>query len=206
MNRNYLFLKFSSAFSTIWDSLSWFLQNLSLLAFFLSLRLFPLLYHSKDPLIWQPLKYWCPRSKYSPFILNNVSSQFCLHSWFKPTTHLLTSTSVFPAYTLVLNSCVICLIAVSCLVDKSWLVFFFFVSPWTVAQQVPLSMEFSWQENWSGLPFPSPGDLPNPGIEPLSPALAGRFLTRRNLHNWANWGAPIIAIRRSKNGPIISPH
>ena len=80
-----------------------------------------------------------------------------------------------------------------------------FVSPWTVAQQVPLSMEFSWQENWSGLPFPSPGDLPNTGIEPLSPALAGRFLTRRNLHNWANWEAPIIARRRSKNGPIISP-
>ena len=121
MNRNYLFLKFSSAFSTIWDSLSWFLQTLSLLAFFLSLRLFLLLYHSKDPLIWQPLKYWCPRSKYSPFILNNVSSQFRLHSWFKPTTHLLTSTSVFPAYTLVLNSCVIYLIAVSCLVDKSCL-------------------------------------------------------------------------------------
>ena len=46
-----------------------------------------------------------------------------------------------------------------------------FVSPWTVALQAPLFMEFSSQEYWSGLPFPSPGNLPNPGIEPTSPAL-----------------------------------
>ena len=49
-------------------------------------------------------------------------------------------------------------------------------TPWTVAGQVPLSMGFSRQEFWSGLPFPSLGDLPNPGIEPMSlesPALAG---------------------------------
>ena len=45
-----------------------------------------------------------------------------------------------------------------------------FVTPWTVAHQAPPSMEFSRQEYWSGLPFPSPGDLPNPGIEPSSPA------------------------------------
>ena len=43
--------------------------------------------------------------------------------------------------------------------------------PWTVALQAPLSMEFSRQEYWSGLPFPSPGNLPDPGIEPGSPAL-----------------------------------
>ena len=43
--------------------------------------------------------------------------------------------------------------------------------PWTVAYQAPQSMEFSRQEHWSGLPFPSPGDLPNPVIEPRSPAL-----------------------------------
>ena len=46
-----------------------------------------------------------------------------------------------------------------------------FVSPWTVAHQAPLSMGFSRQEYWSGLPFPSAGDLPNAGIEPGSPAL-----------------------------------
>ena len=46
-----------------------------------------------------------------------------------------------------------------------------FVTPWTVADQAPLSMGFSRQEYWSGLSFPSPGDLPNPGIEPRSPTL-----------------------------------
>ena len=52
-----------------------------------------------------------------------------------------------------------------------------FVTPWTVAYQAPLSMGFSRQEYWSGLPFPSPGDLPNPGIEPRSPALQADALT-----------------------------
>ena len=46
-----------------------------------------------------------------------------------------------------------------------------FATPWTVAHQAPPSMEFSRQEYWSGLPFPSPGDLPNLGIEPWSPTL-----------------------------------
>ena len=45
------------------------------------------------------------------------------------------------------------------------------VTPWTVAYQAPQSMEFSRQEYWGGLPFPSPGYHPNPGIEPMSPAL-----------------------------------
>ena len=45
------------------------------------------------------------------------------------------------------------------------------VTPWTVAHQAPLSIKFSRHEYWSRLPFPSPGDLPNPGIEPGSPAL-----------------------------------
>ena len=52
-----------------------------------------------------------------------------------------------------------------------------FATPWTVACQAPLSMEFSGQEYWSGLPFPPPGDLSHPGIEPLSLALAGRFFS-----------------------------
>ena len=55
-----------------------------------------------------------------------------------------------------------------------------FATPWTIAHQVPLSMEFSRQESWSGLPFPTPGDLPHPGTKPTSPAsavLAGRFFT-----------------------------
>ena len=52
-----------------------------------------------------------------------------------------------------------------------------FATPWTVARQAPLSMGFPRQEYWSGLPFLSPEDLPNPGIEPVSPALAGGFFT-----------------------------
>ena len=46
-------------------------------------------------------------------------------------------------------------------------------TPWTVAHQAPPSMGFSREEYWSGVPFPSPGELPDPGIKPASPALAG---------------------------------
>ena len=55
-----------------------------------------------------------------------------------------------------------------------------FVTPWTVACQAPLSMGFSRQENWRVLPFPPPGDHPDPGVKPMSlacPALAGGFFT-----------------------------
>ena len=58
-----------------------------------------------------------------------------------------------------------------------------FVTPWTVARQTPLSVNFP-QGYWSGLPFPPPGDLPNPGIEPTSPgspALAGVFFITAHL-------------------------
>ena len=54
------------------------------------------------------------------------------------------------------------------------------VTPWTVAHQAPLSLGLFRQAYWSGLPFPAPGDLPDPGIEPMSlssAALAGRFFT-----------------------------
>ena len=52
-----------------------------------------------------------------------------------------------------------------------------FATPWTVAYQAPLSMGFSGQEYWSGLPFPSPEDLLDPGIEPGSPVLEADALT-----------------------------
>ena len=55
-----------------------------------------------------------------------------------------------------------------------------FTAPWTVAHQAPLSLQFSRQEYWSGLPFPPPRDLPDPGIKPTSPtapALAGMSFT-----------------------------
>ena len=54
-----------------------------------------------------------------------------------------------------------------------------FANPWTVAYQASLSMGFSRQECWSGLPFPSPGDLPDPGIEPGSLALEAGALTSK---------------------------
>ena len=56
----------------------------------------------------------------------------------------------------------------------------FFVTPWTVDHQAPLSMGFSRQEYWNKLPFPTAGDLPDPGIKPVSlasPALVGGFFT-----------------------------
>ena len=74
---------------------------------------------------------------------------------------------------------IFCLVAQSCLT---------FVRPWTVACQVPLSR----QEYWSGLPFPSPRDLPNPGIKPIPPALTGVFFTTEPP------GKPILDFGHSK--------
>ena len=56
-----------------------------------------------------------------------------------------------------------------------------FATPWTAAYQAPLSMGFFRQEYWSGLPFPSPGDIPHPGIEPGSPAFQAEALTSEPL-------------------------
>ena len=69
---------------------------------------------------------------------------------------------------LLCENCIVCQ-----LLGHVWL----FVTPWTGTPQAPLSMGFPRQEYWSGLPFPSPEDLPNPEIEPKFPALAGRFFT-----------------------------
>ena len=71
------------------------------------------------------------------------------------------------------------------LVSKSGLTL---ATPWTVACQAPLFMEFSSQEYWNGLPFPPPGDLPNSGIEHASPAVADGFFTLSHL------GSPLITI------------
>ena len=62
-----------------------------------------------------------------------------------------------------------------------------FAAPWTVAYQASPSMGFSRQEYWSGLPFPSPGDLPDPGIEPRSPALEADALTSEP-RNYSHFG------------------
>ena len=64
------------------------------------------------------------------------------------------------------------------MLSGTWL----FATSWTVVRQAPLSMGFPRQEYWSGLPFPSPGEFLNPGIEPRSPALAGGFFTTVLVH------------------------
>ena len=66
-----------------------------------------------------------------------------------------------------------------------------FVTPWTVTHQAPLSIGFCRQESWSGVPFPSPRDPPDPGInlaQSASPALADRF------YHWATWETQVLLI------------
>ena len=75
------------------------------------------------------------------------------------------------------------------LLVKSLSCVWLFETLWTVANQDPLSMGFSRQEYWSGLSFPSPGDHPDPGIEPRSPALQADILTSEPP------GKPIICIK-----------
>ena len=84
------------------------------------------------------------------------------------------------------------------------------VTPWTVDCQASLSMEFSRQEYWSELSFPSPGDLPDPGIEPMSlasPALAGRFFTveppGKPIDQYQNQASDIGTIHRAYSDFII---
>ena len=66
-------------------------------------------------------------------------------------------------------------------------------TPWTAAHQAPPSMGFSRQEYWSGLPFPSPGDLPHPGMEPGSPALQADSLPTKPLGKSLIWVLGIIS-------------
>ena len=71
-----------------------------------------------------------------------------------------------------------------------------FATPWTVGHQAPLSMGFSRQEYWSGLPFSSPGDLPDPGIEPRSPTLEADALTSEPP------GKPLCWVNKLLNNPM----
>ena len=93
-----------------------------------------------------------------------------LNSWTSSNTFLVESLGIVFVY--------ICIyIYIYIVVVKSLSRVQLFVTPWTAAHQAPQSMGFSRQEYWSGLPFPSPGDLPDPGIEPGSPALEADALT-----------------------------
>ena len=66
------------------------------------------------------------------------------------------------------------------------------MTPWTVACQAPISMGFPRQEYWSRLPFPSLGDLPEPGIKPKSPALQADSLPSEELGKLSNYSVPMI--------------
>ena len=100
-------------------------------------------------------------------ILNTITWKFLTNNYNKKQLRICFNYFFFSMF---LNSC-------SCLLPN--LVIFLgcqiwhinFLTPWTVAQQAHLSMELSRQEHWSGLPFPSPGDLPDLGIKPESPEL-----------------------------------
>ena len=93
-----------------------------------------------------------------PFVITLTTVPFCLN---------LTHTTVLKSNTVCVCVCVLNHVRL-------------FATSWTVACQAPLSMGFSRQEYWNALPFPTSGDLPDPGIEPMSltsPELAGRFFS-----------------------------
>ena len=116
------------------------------------------------------------RSIFSPFFLPLSIPASFLPSFSSLSTFLsLSSPLPLPSF-----SCSLLLLLFSL---EVWL----FCAPWTVAHQAPLSMGFPRQEYWSGLPFLSPGDLPE-GVEPTSSALAGGFFS-----NWATGQVPLIA-------------
>ena len=81
-------------------------------------------------------------------------------------------------------------------------------TPWTIALQAPLSIGFSRQEYWSGLPFPSPGDLPNPGIKARSPALQADSLPTElqgkpsGINYLITYFGPLLCPYRKENQPI----
>ena len=99
----------------------------------------------------------------------NLRANFILN-WVGKKVHLLTAKvgwydDAVTESSLVSQLYVWCAVCSSCLVVSDC-----FMTPWTVACQAPLSIEFSRQEYWIGLPFPAPGDHPNPAFQPLSPA------------------------------------
>ena len=102
-----------------------------------------------------------------PGRLQSMGLQRVGHNW---VTSLSFTLDICPGVWLPDHCCCCCLVAKLCPTV---------VIPWTVAHQAPLSMGFSRQEYWSGLPCPSRGDLPDPGMEPVSSALPGGFFTAK---------------------------
>ena len=91
--------------------------------------------------------------------------------------------------------------------SRVWL----FATPWTLAHQAALSMGFPRQEYWDGLPFPSPGDLPDPRIEPRSPALQADALPseppgKHFIHSRVCMSIPVFPIHPTFLTPLVSTH
>ena len=78
------------------------------------------------------------------------------------------------------------------------------VTLWTAAGQPSLSMGFSRQEYWSGLPCPTPGHLPDPGIQPVSPALAGGFFNSRATYGYANFLSQFLKLTDDSQEFIVT--
>ena len=91
--------------------------------------------------------------------------------------------------------CKLSLHACTCVLSRVRLL----ATPWTVVFQTPLSLEFSRQQSWSGLPFPPPGDLPKPRIKPVSPVLASRFFTAGT--TWDAWKWALLGILSRCSSP-----
>ena len=104
--------------------------------------------------------------------------------------------SPFTGCVLVFLSCMPCMI--SCF-SSVWLL----ATLWTVAYQAPLSMEFFRQEYWSGLPYPPPGDLPNPGIKPASPSTPS---LQANSLPLSHWGSPLFILLSPQPPTFRSPN
>ena len=130
---------------------------------------------------------WQPTASLSPRSYLNCCCCLVTQSWVTkltlgPTPKVSWSTASLSPRSY-LNCC-------CCLITQSWVTKLTlsnsFGTPWTVAHQAPLSMGFSRQEYWNGLAFPSPGNLPDPGIKLTSPALADGFFTTELL------GKPLI--------------
>ena len=142
----------------------------------------PLLSPHHPSELFQSTSFECPASciKLAPviyFIYGDIHVSMLFSQIIPPSPSLTESKSL----------CLFCCLAYRVIITiflsewvKSLSCVWLFATPWTVAYQAPLSMGFSRQEYWRGLPFPSPGDLLKPGIEPtspVSPALAGGFFT-----------------------------
>ena len=145
----------------------------------------------------QILLYYCQNYFQTNSLIISFHNWFILHAFpalplHAPLTHPALANSVLPAVSWHDSSFKSgCILATSYLCYMCVLVRFsrvrLFATPWTVAHQAPLSLGFSRQEYWNGLPCPFPGDLPDSGIEPVSPTAPAL-----QMDCWATEGSPFV--------------